>query len=105
MELDRVPRAGRELVNQVTGQRLVFRRTAAQTRGRLLEVELFYPPGGQRPRDHLHPQQELTVELLEGTLEARLDGRPRSLAAGDVLVLQAGGRPPVWEPGTTQGRG
>ena len=99
-----MPQPDRVLLNRVTGQRLIFRRTAAQTRGRLLEVELLYPPGGQRPPDHLHPEQETTLEVLEGTLRARVDGRSRSIAAGDVLVLQAGARHAVWNPGPADAR-
>ena len=99
-----MPQPGRVLLNRVTGQRLIFRRTAAQTRGRLLELELVYPPGGFRPLDHLHPEQEATVEVLEGTLRARVEGRPRSIAAGDVLVLPAGARHAVWNPGPTEAR-
>ena len=99
-----MPQPGRVLLNRVTGQRLIFRRTAAQTRGRLLEVELLYPPGGHRPPDHLHPEQEATLEVLGGTLLARVEGRPRSIAAGDVLVVQPGARHAVWNPGPTEAR-
>jgi quercetin dioxygenase-like cupin family protein len=100
----RMPQPGRVLLNRVTGQRLIFRRTAAQTRGRILELELVYPPGGRPPPDHLHPEQEATLEVLEGTLQARVDGRPRPIAAGDVLVLQAGARHAVWNPGPAEAR-
>jgi quercetin dioxygenase-like cupin family protein len=99
-----MPQPGRVLLNRVTGQRLIFRRTAAQTQGRILELELLYPPGGHRPPDHLHPEQEATLEVLEGTLRAHVNGRPRFIAAGDVLVLQAGARHAVWNPAPTEAR-
>jgi quercetin dioxygenase-like cupin family protein len=93
------------MLNRVNGQSLIFRRTAAQTRGRILEVEISYPPGGRRPPDHVHPEQETTLELLEGALRVRLDGSLREVAAGEVLVLQAGARHAAWNPGTAPARG
>jgi quercetin dioxygenase-like cupin family protein len=93
---------GRVLLNPTTGQRLVVRRTAAQTRGRLIEIEIFYPPGGRRPPDHLHPAQEELFEVLKGALRARLDGRVRVLAAGDVLVIPAGAPHALWNDGAEE---
>ena len=93
------------MLNRVNGQSLIFRRTAAQTRGRILEVEISYPPGGRRPPDHVHPEQETTLELLEGALRVRLDGSLREVAAGEVLVLQAGACHAAWKPGTAPARG
>jgi quercetin dioxygenase-like cupin family protein len=96
---------GRVLLNRVNGQSLIFRRTGAQTMGRILEVEIAYPPGGHQPPDHIHPEQEATLELLEGALRVRLNGRLREVAAGEVLILQAGVRHAAWNPGPTPARG
>ena len=38
-------KAGDELVNPVTGLRTVFRNTAQDTRGELLQVDWIGPPG------------------------------------------------------------
>jgi mannose-6-phosphate isomerase-like protein (cupin superfamily) len=97
-----MPQTGRMLLNPATGQRLVVRRTAAQTRGRLLEIDVFYPPGGHRPLDHLHPHQEELFEILAGTLGARLDGRETSLTASDVLVIPAGTPHALWNCGAEE---
>jgi quercetin dioxygenase-like cupin family protein len=93
------------MLNRVNGQSLIFRRTAVQTRGRILEVEISYPPGGRRPPDHVHPEQETTLELLAGALRVRLDGSVRDVAAGEVLVLQAGAHHAAWNPGPAPARG
>jgi quercetin dioxygenase-like cupin family protein len=100
-----MPQPGRVMLNRANGQSLIFRRTAAQTRGRILEVEILYPPGGRQPPDHLHPEQEVTIELLEGGLRVRLNGRLRDVAAGEVLVLQAGACHAAWNPGRAPARG
>ena len=52
-----------------------------------LEVEATYAPGGRRPPPHLHPAQDERFEVLEGTLRARVAGRERELAAGDVFDI------------------
>jgi hypothetical protein len=96
-----MPQPGRVLLNRVNGQSLIFRRTTTQTRGRILEVEISYPPGGHQPPDHVHPEQEATLELLEGVLHVRLDGSLREVSAGQVLILPAG----AWNPGLEPARG
>ena len=47
-------RAGDELVNQVTGLRTVFRKTARQTSGELLQVDWIGEPGWTTGPDHVH---------------------------------------------------
>ena len=44
--------AGDELLNPVSGQRLVFLQTTEDTKGELLEVESTYEAGGQQPPVH-----------------------------------------------------
>jgi quercetin dioxygenase-like cupin family protein/uncharacterized protein YndB with AHSA1/START domain len=75
-------RAGDVLENPATGERLVFLQT-----GEVLEYELEFVPRGFAVRDHVHPQQEETHEVLEGTLGIVVDGFERRLGAGDVEVV------------------
>jgi hypothetical protein len=51
-------KAGDELVNQVTGLRTVFRKTARDTGGELLRVDWIGSPGWTTGPDHVHPRQE-----------------------------------------------
>lgn len=46
-------RAGDELVNPITGERIVFRKTAAETAGRLLEMDDFWTQPGHRAPEHV----------------------------------------------------
>ena len=51
-------KAGDEIVNVVTGERLVFHRTSAETDGDHVLVEAFVAPGGHVAAAHVHPNQE-----------------------------------------------
>src|SRR5881227_3291646 len=96
--------AGNELDNPVTGQRLIFRRTTADTGGALVEVESVWTRRGREPIVHLHPKQAEHFEVLEGTLEARIGGEPRTLGAGDGFDVPAGTPHAMWNPGPGEAR-
>lgn len=89
-------RAGDELHNPVTGQRLVFRRTTADTGGDLLEVESVWAPGGVEPVAHFHPKQDEHFAVLEGRLAARVGREERVLEKGDVLDVPAAAVHSMW---------
>src|SRR3990172_7452383 len=76
----RMAHAGDTIENPATGERIVFRRTAADTGGELLLFDLFLKPHGFIPVEHLHARQEERVEVVAGSLRYRLGGRGESLA-------------------------
>jgi mannose-6-phosphate isomerase-like protein (cupin superfamily) len=82
-----VARAGDVLENPTTGDRLVFRRTAAETDGEVLEYEITFRPKGFATRDHVHPRQQERHEVVDGMLGIAVEGRERQLGAGDVEVV------------------
>jgi quercetin dioxygenase-like cupin family protein len=88
----------------VGAQRLVVCQPAAATGGRLVVMDARFPPGSRRPPDHRHPEQEEQLELLAGALRARMDGRERALAPGDVLVVPPGARHAVWNEAPIEAR-
>ena len=79
-------RAGDELLGP-TSRRLVFRRTAADTNGELVEVDAYYEPGGNPPFVHYHPRQEERFEVVSGELLTHVDGVERTYGAGETFVL------------------
>jgi quercetin dioxygenase-like cupin family protein len=82
--------AGQILENQITGERIIFRKTAADTGGELLAIDLVLAPDGHVPGAHVHPSQEERFEVVSGTMKFRL-GRKKIIArAGDVVVVPAG---------------
>lgn len=82
--------AGQVLENPVSGERLAFRRTAADTGGEVLEYDLLFRPAGFLVQEHVHPHQSESHEVLEGELGLVLAGEERRLGPGDVLVVPAG---------------
>lgn len=92
-------KAGDELINPVTGLRTVFRKTAGDTGGELLQVDWIGEPGWTTGPDHVHPLQEERFEVLSGKLGLRVEGVERVLDAGEVIVAPAGSAHAAWNAG------
>ena len=71
-----------EIDDPNSGQRVVFVRDEPDT----LEVELFVRPGGY-VRDHVHPSQEETFTVVEGTFALDVGGAKRTLSAGESETI------------------
>jgi quercetin dioxygenase-like cupin family protein len=82
--------AGQILENPVSGERIVFRKTASDTNGELLALELFLAPDGHVPGAHVHPQQEERFEVVEGTVKFRKGLKTVFARAGDTVVVPPG---------------
>jgi quercetin dioxygenase-like cupin family protein len=82
--------AGQTIDNPVTGERIVFRQTSADTGGRLLEVDLVLSPDGHVPGAHIHPKQEERFEIVSGTMKFRLGLRKIIARPGDVVAVPPG---------------
>jgi quercetin dioxygenase-like cupin family protein len=92
-------KAGDELVNPVTGLRTVFRKTAQDTKGELLQVDWIGEPGWTTGPDHVHPRQEERFEVLSGKLGLRVGSVERVHGSGDVMVAPAGAPHAAWNAG------
>ena len=79
---------GQTLENPASGERITFRRTAAETHGELVAIDLELPPGGRVPGGlHIHPKQEERFEVVAGTMRFRIR-RTRVVAGpGEVVVV------------------
>jgi len=82
--------AGQIIENPVSGERIRFIRTAADTGGRLLEFELELAEDGHVPGAHVHPEQEERFHVLEGTMKFRLGLRTIVAGPGETVVVPAG---------------
>ena len=82
--------AGQALDNPVTGERIVFRKTAAETDGEYVEVDLVLAPDGAVPGTHVHPKQEERFEVVSGTMKFRYGLRKIVAGPGEVVVVPAG---------------
>lgn len=66
-------------------------------------VELTHHGGGTRPPVHYHPSQTERFEVLDGTINAVLDGEERTLETGDELVIPPSTEHEMWsEDGAKQ---
>ncbi len=54
----------------------------------VVQVRVDFAPGAAFP-EHSHPGEEIAY-VIEGSLEYRIEGRPLTLEAGEVLFVPAG---------------
>jgi quercetin dioxygenase-like cupin family protein len=88
--------AGDTIENPVTGERIVFRQTSADTNGELLQFDLYLRARGFLPAKHVHARQEERPEVVSGSVRYRLQGEERALGAGEAVVLPPGIAHTLW---------
>lgn len=91
-------RAGEELVNPISGERIVFRRTARETAGELLEMDAHWTRPGRRTPEHRHPQMEERWEVIAGSARFRIGGVEQLSGPGDTAVALPGVAHEAWNP-------
>src|SRR5215208_94655 len=88
-------RVGTTIEHPVTGERIVFRETAATTNGELLLVDIYLRPGGFIAGEHIHPHAHELFEIVSGTGRFRIGGVERTATVGQQVVIGKG-TPHVW---------
>ena len=83
-------KAGDEMVNEVTGLRTIFRKTAADTGGELLQVDWIGNPGWTAGPKHVHRKQLERFTVVSGTLGVHVDGSERVYGPGEVAEAPVG---------------
>jgi quercetin dioxygenase-like cupin family protein len=81
---------GQVIDNPVSGERIVFRRTAAATGGELLAFELLLSLRGHVPASHVHPVQEERFTVVEGRMRFRRGLRTITAGPGETVVVPPG---------------
>ena len=87
---DRNGISGTDHRDPVSGERITFRRTGADTGGELLAFDLELQPDGTVPGKHVHPSQEERFTVVSGRMKFRKGLRTVIAEAGDVVVVPAG---------------
>jgi quercetin dioxygenase-like cupin family protein len=82
--------SGQTIENPVSGERITFRKTAADTQGELLAIDLELSPDGHVPGMHVHPEQEERFEVVEGRMRFKLGLKTIVAEPGDVVTVPAG---------------
>ena len=95
-------KAGDEITNPRTGQRMVFLRTAKETAGDLLQIDTYNPPTATPEPEHVHPFQESGAEVISGSLRFRVNGVERSIPAGESITIPANTPHQFWNDGTEE---
>ena len=83
-------RPGDVIESPVLGERAVFRKTAGDTHGELLQLEAIAKPGTSGPVEHIHLRQEERIEVISGVMHARVAGHEQRVEAGQSVVIPAG---------------
>ena len=92
-------RSGDIIENPVTGERIVFRKTASETNGELLQFDYFCKSHtkGTASLKHKHPNLEERFEVAEGTMSYVLGGSKMQRAAlGKKVVVTRGEPHALW---------
>jgi quercetin dioxygenase-like cupin family protein len=95
----RLARTGDIIENPAMGGRVVFRRTARETNGELLQFDFFLKPSGTIAEPHVHPRQEERFYVIGGSMRGRIEGRDQSVAQDDVVVVPPGTSHDWWSDG------
>jgi len=80
--------AGDTLMNPVTKERMTFLKTAAETKGEYVLIELRAAPGAVVAAAHVHPNQTETFEVISGTLGAKIGRKTVEAKAEGVVVVE-----------------
>jgi quercetin dioxygenase-like cupin family protein len=91
--------AGQTIDNPVTGERLTFVKTAADTGGERLLIDVSMRRSGRIAAAHVHPRQEERFTVLEGTVRIVIAGCARTAGAGEQIVVPPGTPHDWWNDG------
>ena len=97
-------RAGQEVENPATGERIVFLRTAADTGGAAVEMKATWRAGTRRTAPHVHPEAEERWEVLAGTVRFRIGDEETEGGPGAVAVAPPGTPHEAWNAGSDEAR-
>lgn len=83
-------RQGDTIENPITGERVTFLKTSAETDGELVVIDTAVAPGGFVAAEHLHPYQSERFEILSGEVEFKLAKEVFTARPGDVVIVESG---------------
>src|SRR5438270_4698878 len=92
-------RTGDTIHNPVTGERITFRATSADTDGEAVVIECAVQPDGFVAAAHVHPSQSERFAVIDGTLGIKTGKEKRELGRGEVAVVEAGTPHKFWNVG------
>jgi quercetin dioxygenase-like cupin family protein len=97
-------RSGDTIENAVTGERLRFLRTARDTGGESVVVDVTLRPDGFVAGAHVHPHQHEEFHVLAGRVGFRLGRERVEKGPGDLVVVEPGTAHEFWNAGDEPAR-
>ena len=91
--------AGDTIENPITGERIVFNKTSAETAGEAVEIEVYVRPGGVVAAAHVHPYQTERFEVISGRIGMKLGRRSLEAGPNDIVVVEPGTPHKFWNAG------
>jgi quercetin dioxygenase-like cupin family protein len=83
-------RTGDSIHNPVTGERITFLATSADTDGEAVVIEVVVQPDGFVAAGHVHPSQSERFAVAAGTLGLKVGGRKLTLGPGEIAMVEPG---------------
>jgi quercetin dioxygenase-like cupin family protein len=97
-------RSGDTIHNPITGERLTFHQTSADTNGEAVVVECAVQPDGFVAAAHVHPAQTERFSVIEGALGVEAGKGKTTLHRGDIAVVEPGTPHKFWNAGEDEVR-
>jgi mannose-6-phosphate isomerase-like protein (cupin superfamily) len=88
-------KVGDIIENPVTGEKMVFLQTGAETAGQLLQIDMVVKSGGFVPVEHLHPFQAEHFVVKSGRITMHIAGQEQTLTAGEEVTVPPA-TPHIW---------
>jgi quercetin dioxygenase-like cupin family protein len=82
--------ATRTLQNPKTGETITFIKTALDTQGEVFQMSYKMSPHAAIADVHSHPNQEMTIKVVSGTLTCTLDSVDKEIRSGETVIIPAG---------------
>ena len=92
-------RSGDTIHNPITGERITFRQTSAETNGEAVVIECTVQPDGCVAAAHVHPFQTERFAVVDGRLGMKVGRKKLVLERGDVTVVESGTSHKFWNSG------
>ena len=97
-------RSGDTIHNPVTGERITFHQTSADTNGEAVVIECTVQPDGFVAAAHLHPSQTERFNVIDGRLGMKIGRKKLLLERGDVAEVEPGTPHKFWNMGEDEVR-
>lgn len=78
-----------DIIDNLRGEKIIFRRTAADTNERHIEFDILIEPGAGES-GHLHPAITEQFEILSGVVRFTVAGYAFTAIAGETFTIPAG---------------